>query len=155
MDKIFRVLKRYIHKLIFAKIYSGKKIILYGIPKYINYKNISFGENVRINDNVFFHASNKITIGNNVTLSYGSTILTESYIVDDIEKYLLREHKSKPIKIGNNVWIGANSIILPGVNIADNIIVGAGSVVTHDLDEEYAIYAGNPAKKIRNFGGKK
>ena len=52
----------------------------------------------------------------------------------------------KPIKISSNVWIGNNATIL-GVSIPDNVIVGAGSVVTHDLESGF-IYAGNPVKKI-------
>ncbi len=53
-----------------------------------------------------------------------------------------------PVKIGNDVFIGANTIIIGSVNIGDGAIVGAGSVVTKDV-EPYAIVAGNPAKTIR------
>lgn len=54
-----------------------------------------------------------------------------------------------PIKIGNDVWIGCNSLILPGVSvIGDGAVVGAGSIVTHDIPP-YAIVAGNPARIIR------
>ena len=49
--------------------------------------------------------------------------------------------------IGNNVFIGMRSIILAGANIGDNVIIGAGSVVT-GIVESYSVYAGNPAKKI-------
>lgn len=52
------------------------------------------------------------------------------------------------INIGNDVWIGANVIILPGVTIGDGAIIGAGSVVTRDVPD-YAIFAGVPAKSIR------
>lgn len=51
------------------------------------------------------------------------------------------------MKIGNDVWIGGSVVILGGVTIGDNVIVGAGSVVTHDLEKD-AIYAGNPAVLI-------
>jgi acetyltransferase-like isoleucine patch superfamily enzyme len=57
----------------------------------------------------------------------------------------------KDIIIGNNCWIGMNSVILPGVKLANHIIVGAGSVVTKSFDEEDIIIAGNPAKKIKNI----
>jgi acetyltransferase-like isoleucine patch superfamily enzyme len=53
-----------------------------------------------------------------------------------------------PVIIGNDVWIGAGAIILSGVTISDGAIVGAGSVVTHDIPP-YAIVAGNPARLIR------
>lgn len=56
-------------------------------------------------------------------------------------------HK-KPVKIGDHVWIGANSIILKGVTIGARTIIGAGSVVTHDIPED-CIAAGNPCEIIR------
>jgi acetyltransferase-like isoleucine patch superfamily enzyme len=55
----------------------------------------------------------------------------------------------KPTHIGNNVNIGSNATILP-VTITDRVVIGAGSVVTHDITEP-GIYAGNPARKIRTL----
>lgn len=55
----------------------------------------------------------------------------------------------KPTYIGKDCWIGAKSIILTGVRIGDGVIVAAGSVVTKDLDS-YGVYAGVPAKKIKD-----
>ena len=55
----------------------------------------------------------------------------------------------KSTKIGSNVSIGSNATILP-VSICDNVVVGAGSVVTKDIKEP-GIYIGNPAKRIRNI----
>jgi acetyltransferase-like isoleucine patch superfamily enzyme len=51
-------------------------------------------------------------------------------------------------RIGDDVWIGLGSIVLSGVSIGEGSVIAAGSVVTRNVDE-YAIYAGNPAKKIR------
>ena len=56
--------------------------------------------------------------------------------------------EEKEVVIGNDVWIGANVIILPGVKIGDGSIIGAGSVVTKDV-ESYSVVAGNPAKVIK------
>lgn len=61
-----------------------------------------------------------------------------------------KEHIYRDIKIGNNVWIGANSIILPGVVVEDNVVIAAGSVVTKSLDSGY-IYGGVPAKLIKKI----
>ena len=55
-----------------------------------------------------------------------------------------------PIVLGKNVWVGSNAIILPGVMIGDNAIVGAGAVVTKDV-EKNTIVGGNPAKLIRKI----
>jgi acetyltransferase-like isoleucine patch superfamily enzyme len=57
--------------------------------------------------------------------------------------------KWKETKIGNNVSIGSNATILP-VSITDHVVIGAGSVVTRDILVS-GIYAGNPARKIRNL----
>ena len=57
---------------------------------------------------------------------------------------------TKPIKIGNDVWVGGGAIILPGVAVGDGSTVGAGSVVTHDV-EPYTVVAGNPARMIRRL----
>ena len=58
------------------------------------------------------------------------------------------ELKKIPTNIGNDVWIGLNSTILAGVKIGNGSVIGANSVVTKDV-EDYAIYAGNPAKLIK------
>ena len=52
--------------------------------------------------------------------------------------------------IGHNVWIGGNSVILPGVHIGDNTVIGAGSVVTKDIPA-WCVAAGNPCKVIRKI----
>lgn len=154
MDSLLRFIRRNLHKLYFLNIYSKNKIILYGVPTYVKPKNIIFGENIIINDNVFLHAEHGIQLGNNVTLSYGVSVITESYVIDNFENYLKKIHRGSQIVIGENVWLGANSLVLPGVNISNNIIVGAGSIVTKNLECEYGIYAGNPAKLIGKIGRK-
>ena len=57
----------------------------------------------------------------------------------------------KPVHICRSAWIGAAATILPGVTIGENNVMGAGSVVTHDVEPD-AIVAGNPAKQIRRIG---
>lgn len=57
---------------------------------------------------------------------------------------------TKPVKIGKKVWVATRSIILPGVTIGDNVVIGAGSVVTRSLPPN-VIAAGNPAKIIKRY----
>jgi len=87
-------------------------------------------------------AADIVTIGDNVVIGGESRIVTHCPI---------RMYKEKPeINIGNFVYLGFRCIVLPGVTIGDNCMVGAGSVISEDLPSN-SICAGNPAKKIRDF----
>ena len=57
---------------------------------------------------------------------------------------------AKPIIVGDNVWIGGNVTVLPGVTIGNNVIIGAGSVVTHDIPSNVMAY-GNPCRIIKEM----
>ncbi|AEG18353.1 CatB-related O-acetyltransferase [Methanobacterium paludis] len=72
--------------------------------------------------------------------------LKEKFMKEECSKYPLG--KGKGIKIGNDVWIGLNVTILPGVEIGDGAIIGAGSMVTKNVGD-YEIVAGNPTKHIK------
>lgn len=56
-----------------------------------------------------------------------------------------------PVRIGKNCWLGAGVIVLPGVTIGDNVVVGAGSVVTKDLPSN-VVAVGNPCRVLREVG---
>lgn len=84
-----------------------------------------------------------ISIGDNVTISSNVTILTH----DASPNVVHCGTKLGRVFIGNNVFIGTRSIILCNTHIGDNVVVGAGSVVTHDL-ESNGVYAGAPAKRV-------
>ena len=93
----------------------------------------------------FFNVSNRLVIGDNVTISANVFITTTGLILDDFPR---KQHYSDEVIISDDVWIGAGVIILPGIKLKKGCVIGAGSIVTKDT-EEYCIYAGNPAKKIR------
>lgn len=82
-------------------------------------------------------------------IAYKVTFITSIHEIADRER---RAGKpiSEEITVGDGTWIGANVTILPGVNIGSGVIIAAGSVVVHDC-EDNSIYAGNPAKLIKNF----
>lgn len=84
-----------------------------------------------------------ISIGNNVTMSIGVTVLAH----DASTEKLLGYTKIGQVNIKDNVFIGANSTVLPNVTIGSNSIIGAGSIVTHDVPDN-TVVAGNPAKMI-------
>jgi acetyltransferase-like isoleucine patch superfamily enzyme len=85
----------------------------------------------------------KVSIGSYVCINDGVIILSASHDVSDP----LWQHKKSPISIGDYAWIATNAILLPGVKIGRGAIVGAGAVVSKDV-EDYCIVIGNPAHAI-------
>lgn len=86
----------------------------------------------------------KIIIGKNLQIAPNCGIITTNHDVYNPENHI----DGKDVNIGDNCWIGMNSMILPGVTLGDNTIVGAGSVVTKSFEDGYMVIAGNPAKLI-------
>ena len=91
-----------------------------------------------------------IIIGKGTKIAPNCGIITTNHDFNNLDL----PGEGKEIKIGENCWIGMNCMILPGVKLANHIIVGAGSVVTKSFDEENIIIAGNPAKKIKYINTK-
>jgi acetyltransferase-like isoleucine patch superfamily enzyme len=85
----------------------------------------------------------KVTIGKYVCINDGVVILSASHDVLDP----LWRHKKAPVFIGDYAWIATNAIILPGVSIGKGAVVGAGAVVSKNVNN-YTIVTGNPAKEI-------
>ena len=132
----------------------GKGCSLRG-PGTFTGENISLGDNVTIGTNsVFLSSDAKIRIGNNVLFGPHVYIITGNHRVNVVGKYITEVTEKLPendedVVIGDDVWIGAGAIILKGVEVGEGSVIGAGSVVTRSL-EPYGIYAGNPARKIKD-----
>lgn len=132
----------------------GSNFNWFGSFSFVNPSGIEIGDNVNINDGVVVNATkSKVLVGNNVTISSNVQIIAASY---DPVKFLnsgsnAKDHVYSEIIIGDNVWICAGAIILPGVKIADHVVIGAGSVVTKSIKEPWCIVAGNPAKLLRRI----
>ena len=89
-----------------------------------------------------------LKIGENVRITRGVVILTHDFswpVLAGVYGECLGG--VAPVTIGNNVFIGMDAHIMRGVEIGDNVIIGAGSLVTHNCDSN-SVYAGNPARKI-------
>lgn len=106
-------------------------------------KNVIIGEGTRVQSHCFI--CDGVSIGKHCFISHG-TKFTNDLFVDspNFESWIRRE-----TKIGNDVRIGSNVTLLP-VNVGDNSIIGAGSVVTKDIPAN-CVVAGNPAKIIRKL----
>jgi maltose O-acetyltransferase len=119
-------------------------------PFYCDYGyNIEIGENFYSNHNLVILDAAKVVIGNNVFIAPNVGMYTAGHPIDVKQRNEGLEY-AKSIKIGNNVWIGGNCVILPGVSIGDNTVVGAGSVVVKNLPEN-VIAVGNPCRVIKNI----
>ena len=92
---------------------------------------------------------NRIHIGEDCMFSFGINIATTDYHSILSASTGERINPGKDIRIGNHVWLGRNVDIMKGVSIADNIIVGAGSIVTKSLTNSNSIYVGHPAAEIK------
>ena len=112
-------------------------------------RHISIGSNVFINCNVTILDTNHVTIGNEVFIAPGVVISPATHPIDPVRR-AAKIYASSPVVIRDRAWIGANATVLPGVTIGKNAIVGAGSVVTHDVPDN-TIVAGVPAKVIREL----
>ena len=109
---------------------------------------LSVGDNSGVGVNSLI--SSHVTIGNDVMMGPDCMIFTANHGMERTDIPMWRQNSSepRPVVIGDDVWIGARVIILPGVHIGDGAVIGAGSVVTKDV-EPYSIVGGNPAKLIR------
>ena len=121
-------------------------------PFYVDFgKNIRIGKCCWIQQGCTFFDRGGITIGNDVFIAPKVNLITINHDSDP-------ENRSatygRPIVIEDKVWIGINSTILPGVTVGYGSIVGANSVVTHDVSP-YTVVGGNPAKFIKEIRLKK
>lgn len=115
-------------------------------PLYINLaENVHIGNNVSVNPYFRCMSAGDIYIEDGVQIAMNVSLVTNNH--DFYDRAVL---KVKDIRIKKNAWIGTGAIILPGVTIGENAVVGAGSVVTRDV-EPNTVVAGNPARVIRRL----
>jgi len=127
----------------------GQNVIVWP-PFYFTY-----GKNTHLGDYVFFNYmcvildNNEVRIGNHVMIGPAVQIYTAAH---DLQAETRNQgwEVAKPITIEDNVWIGGGAILLPGVKIGRNAVVGAGAVVSRNVPAN-TIVAGNPARVIREI----
>ena len=107
-------------------------------------ENVHLGINVRIGENCYLMGQGGITIGASSILGNHTIIATVNHHMDGI--YFGNAY-TQPVVLGQNVWTGVGAIIVPGVTIGDNAIIGAGAVVTGDIEANQVAY-GIPARLV-------
>jgi len=110
-------------------------------------KGVVIGNRTKIQSHAF--VCELVAIGDDCVISHGAMFINDTFSIGGPAGG--KRELWKKTHIGNHVSIGTNSTILP-VKICDNVVIGAGSVVTKDITAS-GVYAGNPSKLIRTFSG--
>lgn len=113
-------------------------------------RHVHFGKNVYANFNLTLVDDTHIYVGDYTMIGPNVTLATAGHPIlpalrEEVYQFNL------PLRIGRNCWLGAGVIVLPGITIGDNTVVGAGSVVTRDLPSG-VVAAGNPCRVLREIG---
>ena len=111
--------------------------------------NTVIGENFYANHDCVFLDTGKLTFGNDVFIAPQCGFYTAGHPLDAKTRNAFLEF-AKPIRVGNSVWFGGGVRVLPGVTIGDNVVIGAGSVVVHDIPSN-SVAAGVPARVIKTL----
>lgn len=135
----------------FYRILYAKIVGTFNPIKYAKKIGVNMGENCHIYGKVYWGSEPWIiTLGENVYITDGVKFITHDggtllfrNIVSDLEI-------TKPIVVGNNVYFGNNAIIMPGVIIEDNVVIGAGAVVTKSVPAN-SVVVGVPARIVKSM----
>lgn len=108
---------------------------------------VHFGKNIYANFNLTMVDDTHIYVGDYTMFGPNVTVATAGHpILPELREKAYQYNM--PVRIGRNCWIGSGAIILPGITIGDNVVVGAGSVVTKDLPSN-VVAVGNPCRVLR------
>lgn len=112
-------------------------------------KFVHIGRSVYANFNLTLVDDGEIIIGDNVMIAPNVTICTGTHpVLPELREKVVQYNL--PVVIKRNAWIGAGSVILPGVTVGENSVVGAGSVVTRDIPDN-VVAVGNPCRVLREI----
>lgn len=130
--------------------FQGPVQINYGCHTFIG-ENFFANFNLTVMDDARIYIGDNVCFGPNVSLMATShpLIAQERMGLDDEGKTTMAEY-AEEIHIGNNVWIACNAVVIGGVTIGDDVVIGAGSVVTKDIPSGYLAY-GNPCRPVRRI----
>lgn len=137
----------YLRRFFGAKI--GTQVVFYPGVWIFTGRNLVVGDNVDFAKDVLITTDGGVTVGHRTLVGYRSQILSANHNVPPKPQRIFEAgHTKAPVKIGDDVWIGANSIILPGVEIGSGSVIAAGSVVTKNVPA-FSYAAGVPARVIK------
>lgn len=155
LDKLFEFnqtrptqqeLRKKMLKEMFAEIGEGCYI---EPPLHTNFggKHCHFGKDIYANFNLTLVDDTHIYVGDNTMLGPNVVLATAGHpILPELREQGYQYNA--PVHIGKNCWLGAGVIVLPGITIGDNVVIGAGSIVTKDIPSN-VVAAGNPCRILR------
>ncbi len=135
----------------------GKDLVVNGKPILFNLQRINVGNHVTINNGCQISPqAGNVKIDDYVVMSRGSQITAGQLDTKNWKicggGYKSAPHIASDVHIGEGCWLCVNSVVLPGVNISGKgVIVAAGAIVTKDIEEDYVIVAGIPAKIVKRL----
>ena len=115
--------------------------------------NMHAGDNFFVNYDCVFLDVAPITFGNNVFIAPQCGFYSVNHPLDTALRNTGVEY-GKPITVGSDVWFGGHVTVCPGVTIGDNVVIGAGSVVVHDIPSD-SLAVGNPARVVKRLPPRK
>lgn len=140
-------LRYFFYKLLFIKLDS--MCLVQPNVFIVNCNKIVCGRNFAVNSNTYINAVAGVEIGDNVLLGPNIVISSGEHQYGNSRlSVTLQPILKKKIVIGDGVWIGANAVIMPGVELAEGTVVGAGAIVTKST-EPFSVVVGIPARKIK------
>lgn len=110
-------------------------------------RHVHFGRNIYANFNLTLVDDTHIYVGDYTQFGPNVVLATAGHPIAPELREQMYQYNA-PIRIGRNCWLGANVVVVPGVTIGDNVVVGAGSVVTRDLPDN-VVAVGNPCRILR------
>lgn len=149
LSKIYKILKIANVKMQLKELsFIGKNVIVKDEVMFIHPSKISIDDFTMIGERSYLRGGGKFFIGKYCQIANNVIIVTTNHLLDSELYY--KNIENKDVIIGNNVWIGSGAKLMPGVSVGDNSIIGAGSVVTKDV-EANVLVGGVPAKFIKKL----
>jgi len=128
--------------------FRGENVVVKNEVIFICPSKVSLGDYTMVGERAYFRGGGEITIGKYCQIANNVIIVTSNHLENG--KLYYDNVECKDVIIGDNVWIRSGAKILPGVSIGDNCIVGAGAVVTKNVENNIVV-GGVPARKIRKI----
>jgi acetyltransferase-like isoleucine patch superfamily enzyme len=129
-------------------IIGGDSVIVAGEPEAV----VEIGAGTKVNRRCFITAKRRIAIGRHVLFSNNVFICDHLHAFDDLGTPVMRQGatEARPVEIGEGTWLGINVVVMPGVRVGRHCVIGANSVVTHDVPD-FGVAVGAPARLVRSL----